>query len=67
MAPQHSESLTPESSDEEIREAIMAIVEQLVSEGFNQEQAQAIALQEVSKATGRDLSPEPQSRSRSAI
>ncbi len=65
--PQHAQSLTPESSDEEIRAVLIQIVEQLVSEGFDQEQAQAIALEEVSKATGKDLSPEQPARSRSAL
>ena len=60
-----SEALTPDSSDEEIRKAVGETVQQLVSEGFNQDQAVAVALQQASEATGKDLAPPEQDRSRS--
>ena len=62
-----SESLGSESSDDEIRKAISETVAQLVNEGFSQDQAIAIALQQASGATGKDLTPPEQSRSSSAI
>ena len=62
-----TESLTPDSSDEEIRKAIGDAVTQMMDEGFNQEQAVAIAFQQAAKATGKDIAPPEQSRSRSAV
>ena len=55
--PTPSESLTPESPDEAIRQAISDTVAQLVEEGFPQDQAVAVALEQARKATGKDLSP----------
>ncbi len=65
--PTMSESLKPESSDQEIGKAIQDTVAKLVEEGFNQDQAVAIAFQQAEKATGKTLSRPQQSRSRSAI
>lgn len=64
-----AESLTPDSSDEDIRKAIGDSVAQMVDEGFNQEQAVAVAFQQAAKATGKDIAPPPeeQTRSRSAL
>ena len=64
--PTPSEGLGKDSSDEEIRKAVSDTVSQLVSEGFAQDQAVAIALEQASKATGKDLAPEQGTRSRSA-
>lgn len=52
--PTPSEGLTKDSSDEEIRKAVSATISQLVDEGFPQEQAQAIALEQARRATGRE-------------
>lgn len=65
--PTMSESLKPESSDQEIRKAIEDTVSKLVEEGFNQEQAVAIAFEQAEKATGKTLARPQQSRSRSAL
>ncbi|KKN47225.1 hypothetical protein LCGC14_0665140 [marine sediment metagenome] len=65
--PTMSESLKPESSDQEIGKAIQDTVAKLVEEGFNQDQAVAIAFQQAEKATGKQLTRPEQSRSRSAI
>ena len=65
--PNPTESLSPESSDEEIRKAIGDAVAQMMEEGFNQEQAVAIAFQQAAKATGKDIAPPEQSRSRGAV
>ncbi len=65
--PMPTETLKPESSDEEIRKAISDAVAAMVAEGFPQDQAVAIAIQQASKATGKDLAPERPSRSRSAV
>ena len=65
--PMATESLTSESSDEEIRKAIADAVSTMVSEGFPQDQAVAIAIQQASKATGKDLAPQRESRSRGAV
>ena len=64
--PTPSEGLGKDSSDEEIRKAVSDTVSQLVGEGFEQDQAVAIALEQARKATGKDLAPERGSRSRSA-
>ncbi len=64
--PTMSESLKPESSDEEIRKAIGDTVTKLVDEGFNQDQAVAIAFQQAEKATGKQLQRPQQARSNSA-
>lgn len=64
--PMPTEALKPESSDEEIRKAVGDAVAQLVDEGFPQEQAVAIALEQARKATGKDIGPERETRSRSA-
>lgn len=64
--PTPSESLTSESSEEAVRKAISATVSQLVDEGFPQDQATAIALEQARKATGKELAPSRQSRARSA-
>ncbi len=65
--PTMSESLKPESSDQEIQKAIGDTVSKLVEEGFNQDQAVAIAFQQAEKATGKQLARPQQSRSRSAL
>lgn len=52
-----AEGLTENSSDEEIRKAISASISLLVEEGFPQEQAQAIAINQAKKATGRTAGP----------
>lgn len=64
--PMPTETLKPESSDEEIRKAISDAVSKLVDEGFPQEQATAIAFEQARKATGKELSPARPARSRSA-
>ena len=64
--PSPTESLNSDSSDEEIRKAIGDAISQMVDEGFNQDQAIAIAFQQAAKATGKDLAPPEQARSRSA-
>lgn len=62
-----TESLSPDSSDDEIRKAIGDAVAQMMDEGFNQEQAVAVAFEQAAKATGKDIAPEQPARSRSAV
>lgn len=64
--PTMSESLKPESSDQEISKAIQDTVSKLVEEGFNQQQAVAIAFQQAEKATGKQLTRPTEARSSSA-
>ena len=49
-----AEGLTSDSSEQEIQQAIIATISQLVEEGFPQEQAQQIALEQAKKAMGRE-------------
>lgn len=65
--PTPAESLKPESTDEEIQSAVSASVQQLVREGFPQDQAVQIALQQARESTGKELAPEGTSRSRRAV
>ncbi len=53
--PTPAEDLNKDSPNEAIKEAISSTVSQLVNEGFEQEQAVAIAFRQASKATGKDL------------
>lgn len=64
--PTMAEGLSPDSSDEEIRKAIGDTVSKLVEEGFAQDQAIAVAFQQAKEATGKELAPPRESRSRSA-
>ena len=64
--PTPSDSLTSDSSDEAIRQAISDTVAQLVEEGFPQDQAVAIAFEQASEATGKELAQGGESRTRSA-
>ena len=50
--PLPTESLTPDSTDEQIQAAISAAIEQLMAEGRDQDQAVAIAHETARKATG---------------
>jgi len=50
--PLPTESLTKDSSDDEIQRAISATIEQLVNEGREQDQAIAIAYSSAREATG---------------
>ncbi|UCE90800.1 MAG: hypothetical protein JSV90_05030 [Methanobacteriota archaeon] len=55
--PTPAESLTKDSSDEEIREAVGKAIEMLVGEGMAQDQAVAVAMEQARRATGKDLQP----------
>lgn len=65
--PMPTESLTPDSSDDEIRAAISRTVSELVAGGMPQDQAVAVALDSARKAAGRipgEASAGPPSKSR---
>ncbi len=64
--PTPSEGLNSDSSEEAIRDAISETVAQLVNEGFPQDQAVAIALEQARKAVGREIAPQKRGRTRSA-
>ena len=64
--PTPSEGLSPDSSDDAIRKAVGDTVSMLVEEGFPQDQAVAIALEQARKATGKELAPERETKARSA-
>lgn len=64
--PTPAETLSTDSADDAIKEAISATVSQLVGEGMPQDQAVAIALEMARKATGKDLAPQRESRARRA-
>lgn len=51
--PMPTDSLTKESSDEEIRRAISATISMLVDEGRPQDQAMAIAMDSARRNAGR--------------
>lgn len=51
--PMPTESLTRESTDDEIKAAVDATISQLVSEGRDQDQAIAIALDSARRHAGR--------------
>lgn len=53
--PTPAEGLTKESSEEAVQAAISKTIEQLVGEGFEQDQAIAIAFNQAKTATGREL------------
>jgi len=53
--PTPAESLTKDSKDEAVADAISKTVSQLVSEGYKQDQAVAIAYGQAREATGREL------------
>lgn len=56
--PTPAEGLQSDSSEDVIRKAISATVSQLVGEGFDQDQAVAIALQQARKAVGKEVAPQ---------
>ena len=51
--PLPTESLTPQSTEEEVNAAIEATIRQLISEGRPQEEAVAIAVQSAAEKTGK--------------
>lgn len=53
--PTPAESLTSESSEEAVTDAVEKTISQLVREGFEQDQAVAIAFNQAKTATGREL------------
>lgn len=53
--PAPAESLNKDSKEEAVIDAIEKTISQLVSEGFEQDQAVAIAHEMAQKATGRQL------------
>lgn len=55
--PSPAQSLTPNSSPEEIDAALKATVMQLIDEGVPQEEAVAQAMEQVRRATGQALGP----------
>lgn len=54
--PTPAEGLTKESKEDAVIDAIEKTISQLVREGFEQEQAVAIAHEQARSATGRHLS-----------
>jgi len=53
--PTKAEQLTPDSTDEQIREAISDCISQLIREGRDQQQAIAICYSQARRATGKEL------------
>jgi hypothetical protein len=51
--PMPTESLTRQSTDDEIRQAVSDTIAQLVNEGRDQDQAEAIALDSARRHAGR--------------
>jgi len=62
--PTPAEALTPESSDEEYRDAVSQCIRQLIDEGREPAQAQAICYRQAAQATGR---PYPRARRRRGV
>jgi hypothetical protein len=62
--PTPAEGLSQESTEEAVRDAISRTIQQLVSEGFEQEQAAAVAFEQARRATGRELRPTGPRRTR---
>ena len=60
--PLATESLTDQSSEEEIRRAISKAIEQLINEGREPDQAKAIAYETARKATGGTPRKSPSKR-----
>jgi hypothetical protein len=58
MSPTPAESLTPQSSPEEVKKATSDCISQLMKEGGRpQEQCVAICMSQARKATGKQLKP----------
>lgn len=55
--PTPAESLTKDSKEDAVVDAIEKSIRQLVSEGYEQDQAVAIAYGQAREATGRELKP----------
>ena len=53
--PTMAEKLTPQSSQGQISAAISESIRKLMEEGREQDQATAIAIEQASKATGKEL------------
>lgn len=62
--PTPAESLTKDSKEDAVVDAISRSIAQLVKEGYDQEQAAAIAYSQAREATGRELRPRGPRRAR---